>query len=90
MHAHHNVMQCAHNNPCSYLLPTGWAEALGQEYETLQYQVQMSREELRLLRHHIKRRQREILYLQIELEEVEMDMDNMEVAMLLYFLCFVY
>jgi len=56
----------------------GWAEALGQEYETLQYQVQMSREELRLLRHHIKRRQREILYLQIELEEVEMDMDNME------------
>lgn len=43
------------------------------------YQAQMSREELRLLRHHIKRRQREILYLQIELEEVEMDMDVMEV-----------
>ena len=39
----------------------------------------MSREELRLLRFHIKRRQREMLYLQIELEEVEMDMDVMEV-----------
>lgn len=45
----------------------------------MSYQAQMSREELRLLRHHIKRRQREILYLQIELEEVEMDMDVMEV-----------
>jgi hypothetical protein len=41
----------------------------------------MSREELRLLRHHIKRRQREILYLQIELEEIEMDMDTMEVLL---------
>ena len=38
---------------------------------------------MRLLRHHIKRRQREILYLQIELEEVEIDLDNMEVKCVL-------
>jgi hypothetical protein len=41
--------------------------------------MQMSREELRLLRHHIRRRQREVLYLQVELEEMEIDMDVMEV-----------
>jgi len=57
----------------------GWAEALGQEYETLSYQLQMSSEELRLLRHRVKARQREVLNLQIELEEYEIDMDNMEV-----------
>ena len=46
--------------------------------------MQMSREELRLLKHHIKRRQREILYLQIEQEEIEIDMDIMEVHFLLF------
>jgi hypothetical protein len=61
------------------IYPVGWAEALGQEYETLSYQLQFSREEMRLVRNQIKSRQRELLELQVELEETEMDMDTMEV-----------
>lgn len=62
------------------LLLKGWAEALSQEYETLSYQLQMCREELRLLRSHCKRRQREILDLQLEWEESEIEMDALEVT----------
>jgi len=58
----------------------GWAEALGGEYETLSYQIQLSTEELRLLRYHARKRQREVLDLQLELEEFEQEMDTIEVV----------
>ncbi len=58
----------------------GWAEALGQEYESLNYQSLMAREELRLLRSIISRRVREISTLHFELEEAELEIDTVELV----------
>lgn len=58
---------------------TGWAEALGQEYEYINHQNFMAREEMRLLKVNNASRQKEILKLQIELEDLEIEVDDIEV-----------
>jgi hypothetical protein len=57
---------------------TGWAEALGQEYEFIVHQQLLAKEEIRLIRNRIMNIERETLQLFLELEETEMEFDDVD------------
>lgn len=62
----------------------GWAEAFGQEFEMLNHQQAMAREEMRLLNASKRARNKELNRLYWELEEAEMEINHlsmMEVEM---------
>ena len=60
-------------------LEKGWAEAYGQEYESLNHMSRMAREEERLLRAQLIKKNRELLDLYCELEEAELEADHLAV-----------
>eukprot|EP00981_Chlorochromonas_danica_P012052 scaffold4399_cov175-Ochromonas_danica.AAC.2 len=60
----------------------GWAEALGQEYEYLLQQSLMAKEERRLINQKLYLSDREILSIQLEIEENEVELDEIEQRLL--------
>ena len=60
----------------------GWAEALGQEYETIAHQELMAREELRLYRHRLYLAEEELFALYLEYEENELEIDQLDQLMI--------
>lgn len=57
----------------------GWAEAYGQEYESLNHMASMATIEKRMLKHSLMNKNREMLFLQCELEDTEWEADNIGV-----------
>lgn len=57
----------------------GWAEAFGNEYESLTHQQTLAKEEMRLIKNLIWKRKKEIMSLMLELEEGEIEADNLSV-----------
>jgi hypothetical protein len=60
----------------------GWAESFGQEYETIQHQSLLGREELRLIRHKLYIAEEELFSLYLEYEENELEMDSLDQIMI--------
>jgi hypothetical protein len=63
----------------------GWAEAYGQEYESLNHMASMAREERRLLKSMLMKKAKELLMLQCELEDTELEADHIAVLELANF-----
>lgn len=63
----------------------GWAEAYGQEYESLNHMCAMATEERRLLKSMIMKKHNELLMLQCELEDTELEADHIAVLELANF-----
>ena len=55
----------------------GWADAYSIEYEMLNHQITMGKEEMRLLRNNLLKRRKEIDILNSELEEYELEFDKL-------------
>lgn len=63
----------------------GWAEAYGQEYESLNHMAAMAGEERRLLKAMLMKKANELLMLQCELEDTELEADHIAVLELANF-----
>jgi hypothetical protein len=58
----------------------GWAESFQNEFESLSFQSQMAREEARLHKVNIKKRDKEIRNFNLEMEETYIELDHLCVA----------